>query len=286
MSSTYNDLIDHRRIVIEGLERMDLESGRMEIFGARPRTALEASLDEVAKSDLFVGIYAHRYGSMPDGFVSITEREYDRAVELKKPVLAFIVDDAFHWDEALKENDPGRSRLAALKARIRNEQTPGFCPQAVRPDATPETFTSPEILGFRVATSVARELRVIEVRRIPAPAPDAPVSLANIALLHTTWFSPKDTARRADGMRYYRFDVVVMAPRAVMQRITSVIWRTSDVWPEQYRVRLSQDRADRFRMKELANGTSIVRAEINIDGQQEPLRLNRFIDLREEGPHL
>ena len=103
----------------------------MEIFGARPRTALEASLDEVAKSDLFVGIYAHRYGSMPDGFVSITEREYDRAVELKKPVLAFIVDDTFHWDEALKENDPGRSRLATLKARIRNEQTPGFCPQAV-----------------------------------------------------------------------------------------------------------------------------------------------------------
>ena len=34
MSSTYNDLIDHRRIVIEGLERIDLESGRMEIFGA------------------------------------------------------------------------------------------------------------------------------------------------------------------------------------------------------------------------------------------------------------
>lgn len=273
MSSTYDDLIDHRRLVVNGLERMGLVSGRMEVFGARPATPLEESLEEVAKSDLFVGVYAHRYGTSPDGVVSITEREYDRAVELKKPVLAFIVDETFRWDDTLKEGEPGRSRLASLKARVREQQTP-------------EPFTSPEDLGFRVATSVHRQLGEMEALRIPTPAPDAPVSLANVALLHTTWFSPRDTARMGDGMRYYRFDVVVMAPPGVMQRITSVIWRTSDVWPEQYRVRLSQDRADRFRMKELANGTSIVRAEINIDGQEEPLRLNRFIDLREEGPRI
>jgi hypothetical protein len=106
---------------------------------------LEESLDEVANSDLFGGIYAHRYGTTPDGVVSITEREYDRAIELKKPVLAFIVDDAFPWDDTFKEGEPGRSRLAALKARVREHQTP-------------ERFKSPEDLGFRVATSVHAQL--------------------------------------------------------------------------------------------------------------------------------
>lgn len=252
---------------------MELESGPMEVFGARSAPALDESLDEVAKSDLFVGVYAYRYGFTPDGVVSITEREYDRAVELKKPVLAFIVDEAFQWDETLREGEPGLSRLAALKARIRSERTP-------------ETFNSPDNLGFRVATSVARELRAMDARRIPSPAPDAPVSLANIALLHTTWFSPEQTASRGGGMRYYRFDVVVIAPPAVMQRITSVVWRMQNEWPPDKREQFSRDRADRFRMKELANGTSIVRAEINLDGQPEPLWLNRFIDLREEGPRL
>jgi hypothetical protein len=78
-------------------------SGRMEVFGARPGTPLEESLAEVDASDLLVGIYAHRYGTTPDGVVSITEREYDRAVELGKLVLAFIVDDAFAWDDRFKE---------------------------------------------------------------------------------------------------------------------------------------------------------------------------------------
>jgi hypothetical protein len=132
---------------------------------------------------------------------------------------------------------------------------------------------------------VANQLVAAEARRIPAPADDAAVRLANVALLHTSFFSAKETARR-DGMRYFQFEVVVIAPPAVMERITSVIWRMEDVWPEKNRVQLSHDHAKRFKMKELANGTSIVRAEINIEGQQEPLRLNRFIDLREEGRRL
>lgn len=242
-------------------------AGQMEQFGARPNPPLEESLAEVDKSDVFVGIYAYRYGTTVDG-VSITEHEYNHAVKAKKPVLAFIVDDTADWDEDLKEGEPGGSRVAALKARIRKERTA-------------ETFTSAKDLGLKVATSVMTQLA-----HIPTPAPNAPVSLANIALLHTSWFSAKHTAARGGRVRYYRFDVVVIAPPEVMQRINSVVWRTSDVWPPEYRVRVCHDRADRFRMEELANGTSIVRAEINLDGQPEPLWLNRFIDLREEGPRI
>jgi hypothetical protein len=43
---------------------------------------------------------------------------------------------------------------------------------------------------------------------------------------------------------------------------------------------------DKIKMKELANGMSIVTATIEIAGQAQPLELNRFIDLRPDGPRL
>lgn len=271
VSSTQKDLVEHRRAVVRVLEQMGQSVGRMEGFGPRPGKPVEESLAEVDKCELFLGIYAHSYGTTPDGEeISITEREYKRAVEEGKPVLAFIVDNTFHWDKEVREDEPGRSRLERLKARIRRNHVVA-------------EFTTPDDLAATVAAGVGNQ---IQAAHVPAPAPNAPVSLANVALLHTSWFSPEETALRGDGRRYYKFHVVVIAPATVMGRITSVLWRMSDVWPERYAVQLSRDRADRFRMRELANGTSIVRAEINLDGQPEPLWLNRFIDLREEGPRI
>jgi Domain of unknown function (DUF4062) len=271
VSSTQKDLIEHRRAVGRVLEQMGQSVARMEGFGPRPGKPVEESLAEVDKCELFLGIYAHSYGTTPDGKeISITEREYERAVEEGKPVLAFIVDNTFDWDKQFREGEPGRSRLERLKERIRR-------------DHIVAEFTTPDDLAATVAAGVANQ---IQAAHVPAPPPNAPVSLANVALLHTSWFSAKQTALKGDGRRYYVFDVVVIAPAAVMERITSVLWRMSDVWPERYAVQLSRNRADRFRMRELANGTSIVRAEINLDGQPEPLWLNRFIDLREEGPRL
>ena len=62
VSSTYKDLVDHRAKVAEAVERLGQQGVRMVVFGARPSEATEASLDEVDVSEVFVGIYAHRYG--------------------------------------------------------------------------------------------------------------------------------------------------------------------------------------------------------------------------------
>lgn len=47
VSSTYRDLVEHRRAVAEALERLGLQLERMEAFGARPRTALATIRDDV-----------------------------------------------------------------------------------------------------------------------------------------------------------------------------------------------------------------------------------------------
>ena len=47
--------------VAGALERLGLQLARMEMFGARPEEPTKACLEEVEASELFVGIYAHRY---------------------------------------------------------------------------------------------------------------------------------------------------------------------------------------------------------------------------------
>jgi len=275
LSSTYVDLAEHRRAVKEGLDRIGERVLRMETFGARPDEPTQACLGEVEESDLFVGMYAHRYGFVPqDAHASITELEYERAVELKKPVFAFIVDDDFEWKPTFLEGEPGRSRLSALKQRLWASHIP-------------EGFTSPTDLAFKVSTSVSNYLSRKQLERpISPPATTQSIGPENVALLHTSFRSPKADERFRDGRRYYQFEVIVMAPAVVMEKIKSVTYHLEKAWPEANRTQVIYDRSSRFKMKELANGTSIVTAIIEIEGQAQPLELNRFIDLRPDGPRL
>ena len=77
ISSTYQDLIDYRAAAIEAVEGTSYQAVKMEVFGARSDEPLNACLQEIEQCDLFIGIYAHRYGYVPDSSnISITEMEY------------------------------------------------------------------------------------------------------------------------------------------------------------------------------------------------------------------
>ncbi len=60
----------------------------MEYFGSRDETTRTASLDEVDRSRVYVGIIAGRNGS------GITEADYDRAIEKGLPCLVYFKDDS------------------------------------------------------------------------------------------------------------------------------------------------------------------------------------------------
>jgi hypothetical protein len=158
LSSTYVDLTEHRRAATDAIERLGHTVGRMEIFGARPEEATVASLGEIDRCDVLLGLYAHRYGYVPEGSVtSITEAEFDHAHARSKPVLCFVVDGTHPWPPALIEDEPGKSRLTAFKNRIA---------RAVVTD----TFTTPENLAYKVGTSAGR---YYTRQAAPAVAPDA-----------------------------------------------------------------------------------------------------------------
>ena len=145
LSSTFMDLIDYRKTVTMALRRQGLEVTDMETFAARKEEPKEASLSELAKCDVVIGLYAHRYGFIPEGDdISITEREYLHAKYKGIPMFCFLIDKKQPWIIDMVEDDTEKLRkLNAFKYRILKEKVVDF-------------FTTPENLAILVTSSIGR----------------------------------------------------------------------------------------------------------------------------------
>jgi hypothetical protein len=94
ISSTYHDLAPHRRAVWGVLEEFDVNVRGMEEFGARPEAPLDTCLAEVEQSDIYIGIIGFRLGSVESrSGKSFTQLEYERARDLSKEILIYLIDD-------------------------------------------------------------------------------------------------------------------------------------------------------------------------------------------------
>jgi len=94
ISSTFRDLKECRRKVWETLEEYNVNIRGMEKFGARTQNSLKTSLAEVESSDIYLGIIAFRLGSIDKkSGKSITQIEYEKANELQKDILIYIMDE-------------------------------------------------------------------------------------------------------------------------------------------------------------------------------------------------
>ncbi|MFA6311121.1 MAG: DUF4062 domain-containing protein [Sterolibacterium sp.] len=123
ISSTAIDLPEHREKVAQACLERDYFPDGMERWPAADSDSLSLCLGMVDKADVFVGVYAHRYGWVPPGQTkSITELEYDRAVERRIPRLLFLMGE----DHALTAKDfetgPGAEALKQFKQRIESER--------------------------------------------------------------------------------------------------------------------------------------------------------------------
>src|SRR5215210_3785663 len=94
ISSTYQDLKDHREAVHQVLEKMRYKVIAMEDYVARNNRMVDQVRQDVAVCDIYIGIFAWRYGYVPpqgnpDG-LSVTELEYREAVAKGKKPLLFL----------------------------------------------------------------------------------------------------------------------------------------------------------------------------------------------------
>jgi tetratricopeptide (TPR) repeat protein len=143
ISSTAVDLPVHREAATNACLSMELRPIAMEYFPASNADAIAESLAKVDEADIYIGIYAHRYGTVPEGHaISITEMEFDRAVERGLPILVFLMGRGHLITADMKED--GEGAQANLK-RFKEKASTG----RVRKE-----FDSPEQLRTRIVESL------------------------------------------------------------------------------------------------------------------------------------
>lgn len=158
ISSTARDLPEHREQVRLACERAGFAPhDMMEHLPALNADAIDASRKMVAEADVYLGIFGYRYGYIPDGHsISITEMEYDRAVELNKPRLVFFIHEDHPVTGRDFETGAGATKLQTLKDRIGKARVAAF-------------FKSPDDLRAHVIEALATFSRELDTVR-PADA--------------------------------------------------------------------------------------------------------------------
>ncbi|TEU18886.1 MAG: DUF4062 domain-containing protein [Anaerolineales bacterium] len=111
ISSTSKDLQKVRELLIQTTVQCGHFPSAMELFIAAGAKDLEHIEDCIRKADLFVILIGARYGTVvKDLGKTYTRLEYDLAIEHKKPILAFLLNDKEYAEERgkLAEGDPER----------------------------------------------------------------------------------------------------------------------------------------------------------------------------------
>lgn len=136
VSSTWHDLRPERAAILDVTQRIkQLTFAGMEYFGSRNETTHQASIDEVDRSDLYIGIIAGRYGS------GITEQEYLRARERGIPCFIYLKSEHAIDTESVERDPVSRQHLIEFKKCLHQHHT---CSE----------FASPEELAFKLATDL------------------------------------------------------------------------------------------------------------------------------------
>ena len=156
LSSTYDDLKEHRTAVFNALRQSGYQVIAMEDYVARDDRPLEACLKDVEQADIYVGLFAFRYGYIPPREhgnpenLSITELEFRCAdASSKTQCLIFLLDEKAPWSNAFNDAWTGQGdkgeRIRRLRETLTREKMGSF-------------FTSPYELASKVQSAVKLHL--------------------------------------------------------------------------------------------------------------------------------
>ncbi|HEX7313017.1 MAG TPA: DUF4062 domain-containing protein [Pyrinomonadaceae bacterium] len=156
ISSTSRDLQSERGALERALHQLvDAEFNGMEYFGSRPDAPKQVCLQEVSRSDVYVGVFADRYGFIdPETETSMTEVEYRQARKDNIPCLIYLKDGSgpAAAEQSGEESDR-RDKLEALRQELQREHIVTF-------------YKNPDHLATRVILDLHN---LIRESRLPSP---------------------------------------------------------------------------------------------------------------------
>ena len=119
ISSTYADLKEERRNVIQTLMEMDCIPAGMELFPATDEDQFEFIKRVIDDCDYYLVIVGGRYGSTTTEGISYTEKEYDYAVNKGLKVIALLHENPDNIPVGKSDIDPElRTRLTAFREKL------------------------------------------------------------------------------------------------------------------------------------------------------------------------
>lgn len=172
VSSTFKDLEEERRAVIQTLLEADCIPAGMEMFPASNSQKFDLIKSVIDLCDYYVVIIGGRYGSVDaEAELSYTEMEYDYAVSKSIPVMGFLHGDAGNIPANKIELDPEmRNRLDSFRQKVEQRMV--------------KYWKSPDDLGGQVARALIQirksEPAVGWIRADQAMTPEVRAELAEL----------------------------------------------------------------------------------------------------------
>jgi hypothetical protein len=119
ISSTFSDLQDERREVMQTVMKIDCIPAGMELFPAADEEQLDFIKKIIDDCDYYIIIIGGRYGSVTSDGVSYTEKEYDYAISKGIRVLAFLHEQPSKLSVEKSDIDAvARDRLGAFREKV------------------------------------------------------------------------------------------------------------------------------------------------------------------------
>jgi len=159
LSSTFTDLKRHRAILARALRKAGYVVVMMEEYVAREQRVESACQGDVVGCDVYVGIFAWRYGHIPTDNnperLSVTEMEYAAAGDKGMTRLIFLLDEKARWPKARKDSDS--VRISSLRSRMKEQCSAYF--------ASADELAVEVLAALRVheSTRLAQQLEAINI---------------------------------------------------------------------------------------------------------------------------
>lgn len=155
LSSTFRDLKDHRKAILKLFSHIsnDFSISAMEGYTAENISPLEKVIADVKQCDIYILLLANRYGHIPANNDlnphrrSITQIEYDTAMESKKHVFVYLAE--VHSDTIkFMEDDDNDER------EYKREMLTKFRNSVSEIHLSPDAFSTTEDLLTKISASI------------------------------------------------------------------------------------------------------------------------------------
>lgn len=149
VSSTFEDLANHYQALVWAIRENGMTVVDVNLSDAAQ--LVQANLDALKQAQIFVGIYASRYGDILKEYqLSLTELLYEEAGRFKIPRLVYLVDPKASWAiEHLHTNFQGAMMRIFLDGFQNNPEIRSF--------DTPQDLTQKVLLDIAAILTQQRE---------------------------------------------------------------------------------------------------------------------------------